>query len=44
MSLKEELLFPIERLYRSLIYPFKRLSLEKKTGSILSPGSYIKNA
>ncbi|MBO6148759.1 MAG: hypothetical protein J6O55_05395 [Lachnospiraceae bacterium] len=44
MSLKEELLFPIERLYRSLIYPFKRLSLEKKTRSILSPGSYIKNA
>ncbi len=31
-------------LYRTFIYPFRRLALEKRTGSILLPGSYVRNA
>ena len=32
-----------EKLYRSIIYPFRRFSLELKTGGIFLPGSYISN-
>ncbi|MCR4892037.1 MAG: hypothetical protein K5989_07665 [Lachnospiraceae bacterium] len=30
--------------YRTFIYPFKRFAMERKTNSILQPGSYVRNA
>ncbi len=44
MFLKRHITWILSGLYRTFIYPIKRCLTEIRTGSILCPGSYVRNA